>query len=312
MAFVWVQKASPKKRRVRREKVTVTYRRLSQLGKQMGAAINVDLVRGIQAFKKRVPRDVLAEAFKSGDYLAALRVVPWEKLPEDLQLVFSQLFNTVDKASAIQIEKLPPNINERLRFDTANPTIRNFLGRRTAELVTNIEEDTRANIRDVIASSFTQAQTPRQLADRIKGSIGLLPAHEQALANYKRGLEEDGRSAKDVERLGDKYEARLLDYRAKMIARTETRAAIVSGQLSVWREGRKQGLIEHARKEWVVDGAPCDICEPMDEVTVDLDEPFIVDGEEVDGPPEPHPSCQCGLELHFADTVGEEAETEED
>jgi hypothetical protein len=309
MPFVWVNKAAPPKK-VRRPKVTVTYKQLEAMGKQMGAATQVSLSNGITAFKKRIPKAKIAEAFATGDYMAVLGLIPWEKLDDDVAgVVGKSIGRTVDKAAGIQIGKLPPNVNKKLRFDAENPQIRTFLRNRTADLITRVSGDARTSVREVIASSFRVAQTPRALAERIKGSIGLLPAHEVALANYRAGLVEAGKSAKEVERLGDKYEADLIDYRAMMIARTETKAAMINGQLSVWRQGVHQGLIdrETATKEWVVSGAPCDICEDLDGTQVGLDDSFDVGGDSVDGPPG-HPNCMCSLELHFGETSEDETE----
>jgi hypothetical protein len=90
-----------------------------------------------------------------------------------------------------------------------------------------------------------------------------------------------------------------------MIARTETKNAINRGALAVWKAGRDQGLIdETATKEWVVDGDPCEICEPMDGVQVPLDESWTIEllnGQEmqVEIPSQAHPHCYCGMELHF-------------
>lgn len=307
MGFVWVHKASKKKSRLR--KATTTYKKLEDLAKKMSPAVKISLSNGITAFKKRIPKDAVLNAFATGDFLAALHLIPWAKLPEDLAGVVEPLGLVVDKTAAIQIAKLPPNINKNLRFDTENPQVLSYLTRRTGNLITSIEDDARDNVRAIIASSFKQAQTPRQLAERIKGSIGILPAHEQALANYRAGLEETDKSAKEIEKLGDAYEDRLLDYRTNTIARTETWAAINNGQLAVWREGVNQGYIEKstATKEWIVDGNPCEICEALDGTQVLLDDFFMVDGESVDGPPG-HPNCFCGLELHFGETPAEETE----
>ena len=312
MGFVWVTKISKKK--ARRPKVTATDRRLEALGKRMGSAVQLNLVNGLRTFKRRIPKDVLIDAFKSGDYMAALRLVDWKELPTDLAGVFEAIGLTVDEAGQIQIKTLPPNVNKNLRFDTANPRIKSYLAKRTGALITAIEDDARANVREIITSSFRQAQTPRQLAERVKASVGILPAHERALFNYRTGLEADGRPAKEVDRLADAYEERLLDYRAMNIARSETQQAMHTGQLSVWKEGAAQGLIdlETAKKVWATDGNPCETCEPMDGEMVGLDEDWIVEypnGEtkSVQIPSESHPSCMCSMTLHF----GEQEETPE-
>lgn len=78
--------------------------------------------------------------------------------------------------------------------------------------------------------------------------------------------------------------------RAEMVARTETAAADVTGNLIGWEES---GVVE--QKEWIVaDANECDFCREMQGVRVGLDEDFDFDGEMVDGPPG-HPNCRCDV-----------------
>jgi hypothetical protein len=300
----------PNKRKPRkRTKVTETQRRSEALQKFMSNAMRLDLVSGFRTFKKRVSAEALMGAWKSGDYSKLFAHIPWDKLPGDLGKANAAVARTAQKAGEMQLEILPPNINKKLRFDVENPVLRTYLQKRTAELVTRVNADTKTVIRDAVTRSFTTAVTPRQVADQIKGSIGLLPSHALAVEKYREGLVEAKVAPAQVEKLADAYADKLLDYRAMNIARTETRGAINQGQLSVWREGVNQGYIdrETAEKEWLVDGAPCPICEPMDGTRVGIDDAFEVtypDGtvEYVQTPSEIHPSCQCSMALHFGET----------
>jgi hypothetical protein len=310
----YVAKAGKPPRGAPRRKVTNTYKRLSALSKVMGNAVKVDLVKGVTTFKSRVSDEALMEAWKKGDYHKLLTHIPFDKLPGDLAPAIKAIGQGIETAADYQLEAMPPNINANLRFDVSNPRTRTFLETRTASMVTRIETDTRMTIQGEITRAFTHAQTPRQVAERIKSSIGLIPAHETALDNYRASLEEAGDLSPDrIAELTDAYEARLLDYRAMNIARTETRMAVNHGQLAVWQAGADQGFIdrETAKKEWIVDGAPCAVCEPMDGIRVGLDEPWLVtytngQVQSVYIPTESHPHCMCGMELHFGETEGVE------
>lgn len=299
-----------------RRQTTKTYQRLSALSKTMGSALKVDLVGGITTFKDKISSEELAKAWAKGDYGHLFALIPWRELPADLAPALSKIETTVARAADFQLEKLPANINENLRFDVSNPGLRSYIQTRTGALVQGIQADAQLVLQDAITRSFTEALTPDEVADQIRGSIGLFPAQERALARYREGLVAQGVDPERIEVFADAYEERLLDWRCANIARTETRGAVNQGQLSIWKEGVNQGLIDRAsaKKEWVVDGDPCDVCDPQDGVAVGLDEPWILsyrDGsvKYVQVPSEAHPSCLCGMELHFAEG---ETESEEE
>lgn len=293
-----------------RRAVTNTYKKLTALSNRMGSAIQVDMVKGIKTFKKKVSADAIYDAWRTGNYERVMASIPWQALPEDLEDMTDGIGQTYGDAANFQIEKLPPQINQRLRFDTSNPMLKGFIQRRTGELIRGIQSDVQTTVQNAVARSFNEALTPRQVALQIKGSIGLLPQHERALANYRQSLMVGGVAPGRVEKLADQYENKLLDYRANTIARTETRFATNQGQLAVWHEGAKQGYIDKAtaKKEWVVDGDPCETCEPMDGIKVALDDAWTLeypngDIKAVYIPTEAHPNCMCGMELHFDDTA---------
>ncbi len=134
------------------------------------------------------------------------------------------------------------------------------------ETIDGISEDTRAQIREVIEASFDEQFDVDDLADEIADIIGD-PA------------------------------------RAELIARTEVMRASNEGQLEAWDQATDAGLLTgNEQKEWIVtpDDRLCPICEPMDGVTVPLDDDFDVDGDKVDAPPA-HPNCRCTVGL----TLGE-------
>lgn len=287
-------------------KVTRTYKRVFNLSQTMAKQVQVNLVKGIKKFKTKISPDKLYNAWATGSYGKVYEVIPWDQLPEDLGAASKILGGATLASSKFSIDSLPKPIESKLRYDTANPRIRDFMDRRVGELVTNISEGTRANIQTAVGRSFDQALTPRQVADQIKGGIGLLPQHEAAVAKYRDTLVKVGElPGTKIESLANGYADRLLDYRAMLISRTETRAAANWGQLSVWQQAADQGLIDShtAQKIWVVDGNPCEICEPMDEEPADLYGFWSLNnGDTVEIPSEAHPNCMCGMELDFGET----------
>lgn len=312
--FVSIEKARKSKRSKRRSKLTM-FKKHEALSNAIGRAMRVDLVHGITRFKNRISLDAIRGAWETGNYASLYTHVPWEKLPEDLEPSAKRMREAAGKSSELETLRMPEPVRRDLRFDLKNPAMKRYLDERTAGMVGFIEEDSRSVIRRAITRSFDQVRSPRAIALQVKDSIGLIPQHEIAVENYRLKLYSGGMQEDKADGLASKYADRLLDYRANMIARTEVRNATNHGQLSVWQAAGEQGLFnaERAVKEWVVDGNPCEICEPMDGKRVPLDDPWIIkypDGEtdEVDVPSESHPHCMCGMEILFE----EDLEVEED
>ncbi len=302
----WQPKTIIAKAKRKAWKRTRTYTRLTALSDNMARGVSLDLKNGLRKFKSRIDSEKIYQAWLSGNWSKTLEYVPWEQLPTDLAPAGEGLQRTLENSATFSKKALPPQVNENLRFDNRNPRIRDVMLHRTASLVVNIEQDTKNVIHAAVARSFDQALTPRRVADIIKPSIGLYPGQVKALMTYQYGLETQGLPRDKVMSQVDAYHDRLLDYRAKMIARTETRIATNAGQQAVWDAAADQGLIDRGStmKRWIVDGAPCPVCEPMEGVEVGLNEQWLItypDGstDEVDIPTESHPNCMCGMELVF-------------
>lgn len=120
---------------------------------------------------------------------------------------------------------------------------------RAGELVTQIDETTRDRVRELVARAEDEGWSNDELADAIA---------------------DDGVFGPD---------------RADLIARTETAAADVQGNLIGWKES---GVVEG--KQWIVaqDGE-CDECAALDGASVGLDEEFP------GGDPPLHPNCRCDV-----------------
>lgn len=304
--------------KAKRKPVTTAYGRTLRLSKQMGNAVGIDLFKGVTRFKKRISLESVRSAWENGDYSKIITHVPWDKLPEDLNDFAKGMRRSIGKAAELSGSSLPPNINARLRFDATNPAIDRYLNKRVGSIVVGIQSDTRDVIQQAVQRSFTQALTPRDVADQIKDSIGLHPQYETALRNYEAGLKEQGLPQRSIDKLTSQYEDRLLDARAMTIGRTEIRNATNYGQLSMWKEAANKDLIDRrtSKKVWVVDNNPCEDCAPMDGEAVALDEPWIMDdGTVCQVPSDAHPNCYCGMELEFqdeADQVEQAMEAQDD
>jgi SPP1 gp7 family putative phage head morphogenesis protein len=117
---------------------------------------------------------------------------------------------------------------------------------------------------------------------------------------------------------------RAENYRAEMIARTESARAITSGTAEAWRE---TGVV--SGKEWDASGDACPFCMDMHGRTARLGDSFFKQGQsmrskwdgktiemdfdymDVDGPPL-HPNCRCALLPVLIEMAGKETGTTEE
>jgi hypothetical protein len=113
----------------------------------------------------------------------------------------------------------------------------------------------------------------------------------------------------DVDKLADRLGDTGLfsDYRAEMIARTETNMAQSQGVLAAGREAEAAGF--RVQKVWTLGPNPCPLCEDAAaEGAIDLEEDF---GSDAGDAPPLHPNCECSLDLFVSDDE-QRQEDEED
>lgn len=286
-------------------------KRMEALGHRMASGVTVSLKHGIQTFRKRIPdKEVIYQAWLKGDYSEVVRIIPWEKLHDDLKPAKDKLGKGFALAMSHSLDTLPPHRQPVLRYDYKNPNIERVFQKRSGEWITAIEAETRKSIQTIIHRQFTNALTPRTMSAQIKQTIGLYPRLANAHANYVNNLVAQGMPDDRVELLGGRYYDKLLNYRSQMIAKTETQFMVNRGQLEVWKESSNQDLIpKTARKVWITDGAPCEICDPMDGVSTPLDGFWSLNnGDVVEIPTESHPNCECIMSLEMGDEGDEEEE----
>lgn len=297
------QRVPIRKAKRKKWKLTRTDRRLNSLSKTMSEAISVDFISGIKKFKSKIDPEKIYQAWLSGNFNKVHEIIPWSQLPEDLSGIKDSVANTLWRSSAITRQDMPAPINKRLRWDLKNPALRQYLHTRTGNLIVNVEEQTKKFIAEATAKHFSDAMSPRRIARIIKPAIGLYPQQVTALNNFRIALEKKNTPEKVLEKMSASYEDRLLNYRAQMIARTETRAATNYGQLSVWQEAADQGLIDKqsAMKQWVTVPDACDDCvELEDQGPIALDDLWQTDDGALEAPPL-HPHCFCMLTMVFGE-----------
>lgn len=212
-------------------------------------------------------------------------------------------------------------------FDESNPRAVEAARRRASDLVVEIGPATRQAIRELVVAGILEGVAPRELARRVRLTLGLTSRAAQAVVNLEVALRaaeagtlvvrfpeaptvrtipgfrvrvpSGGLTESEIRRRVALYARMQLNLRARTIARTETMRAANEGARELWRQAidRRQ-LPSDVRRVWITarDDAVRDAHVVMEGVTVGVDEPFDVP----DGTTEPGqaPNCRCaqGLE----------------
>ncbi len=214
----------------------------------------------------------------------------WEQTRNELSQQYLQMM--VD-ASNVASERL------NVRLNPAAPHVVEWINTRALALLgpnTDVEA-----VRAMIRIGAERGMTTEQIARMIEGHIGLHPRQAQALLNYRSALAEGGYSGQRLTNMVDSYGRRLLRYRAKMIARTETVAAVNGGVDALWRQAAATGKVDgtKVRRFWVVtaDDRLCPDCAATPSLNRSgqpLGRPFNTPAGWADSPPQ-HPMCRCGV-----------------
>ena len=140
----------------------------------------------------------------------------------------------------------------KIRYDVTNEDAADWARKHAAKLAKGLSKTTRKNIREAIALGF-------------------------------EGVDFETVVAGVMEMVGD-------EARAKLIARTESMAAVSAGQRQAWARDVEEGwLTGRERRVWIAVPGACPLCEELDGTTARLDGTYKGD---IEGPPL-HPRCRC-------------------
>lgn len=252
----------------------------------------------------------LEDALAASDLEGALNAVPWMEL-ENLQFEISPELQKLVDQSGVETAKAMLDQGIDLSFTVKNPRAILWAKNHAAELIQqNIMPSSQQAIRELIERSFVDGITAPDTARQIREHIGILPRHGRAVDKYRKGLYKkfqgfgyiDWKSQAD--RLAERYAQKLINYRSKNIARTETIRASNEGQQEAWEQAIDKDLIRESRfeREWIADQTEltCPICRSLDSERAPLRDGLFkcsYNEKYYKKPPDPHPSCRCGVGL---------------
>lgn len=190
-------------------------------------------------------------------------------------------------------------------FDQNDKTAADLMDGARLDLIQNITDSQREAIQQALADGLRRGEGERQLARTIRSSLGLTANQYKAVDSYRTLLEQGSAEAlarelrdkrtdrtmqgaiqrgdiltdSQINRMVDRYEQGMLDYRARMIARTESHRITSKARHEGWRQATDQLDIDPDRvhRTWnaVLDGRERDTHRAMHgQTVVGLDTPF--------------------------------------
>lgn len=280
----------------------------------------------------------IEERILRGDYFNAITGIDAAagKIASDIQ---AQYVAAGQRAA----DWLDGKVSDKLiRFDTATPQVVARARANQLELVQGFTLERNQIARQItqraLVESATQGVNPRRIAQDFRDSIGLTPAQETWVANYRRALESgeylratgyelsSGQADRTLRRLDrdggsltpaqiddyvERYRANALTYRSETIARTEALRNAHEGADDAMRQAISRGDVEADAlvKEWHAGPATEDARQDhqaLDGARVKFGEDFILsDGTRMTGPGDPrggakhNANCRCTSSTSF-------------
>lgn len=198
------------------------------------------------------------------------------------------------KAADITLDEVA--VPEGFVFNPMAPHVRKVIASQVGRNITAIQQNTLDSVRGIVADAISTGRHPYSAAKQIKQVVGLTPKQAQAVDKFRQTLEAEGVTGDKLEKKVARYAERKLAQRAEAIARTETATAINNGRMELWSQIQAEGGFPADQKhKWITasDERVCDICGPLDGVTVLLGQPFP--GGFTNAPA--HTQCRCNTVL---------------
>lgn len=265
---------------------SATWQRILRLVNRLESSLRRDVLRALSALANSISTSRIAQAIASG------RSGDLERIVADLPMRLRRVERIIERAAtdAALLQQL----------QAVNPLAVQAARAQTAKLIRDITNETRQAITTAITDAVSARITTIEAAKVIKASIGLTSRQAKAVVALRQRLVAAGLSQAVVDARVARYGAKLLAYRAKMIARTEIMRAANAGVQAAWEQAQRAGQLRNLARTWITtpDDRLCPICAPLEGQRRSMTEPFVspTNGQAYLIPPA-HPNCRCTVGL---------------
>lgn len=226
-------------------------RRIERLVTRMEGEVKRSFLQFVRTVQSPDVLREVAELVARGDIETALQIVDrhLERMGPVLTNVFIEAGHSEGLALAEQVRSWA---SYGFAFDPVNQRAAELMRDAQLRFIREISESQRESIRQAITESLESLSGPRAMGRAIRNAIGLTAKQEAAVRNYRRLLEQGSRealdrelrdrrfdrtvaradrtgeplTAKQIDRMVDRYRQRYIAYRADTIAITETGAMV--------------------------------------------------------------------------------------
>lgn len=243
--------------------------------------------QSVEELRDRYSIDELAREIEARGIAAADTLLAAGIVTERFQRVGDEYAAAVEetgrrRAQDISGKVTGPAGTVRFTFRPGAPRAEQAMRNGSLRLVREITEDQREIVRNALQDSLRRGENPRKAARVFRDSIGLTQRQERAVQNFRRALEE-GRSAAlsrelrdrrfdatvrravageidltddQIDRMTERYRARMLKHRSEVIARTESLRALSEGKDAARQQMIDEGLVreDQIRRFWRTSG----------------------------------------------------------
>jgi hypothetical protein len=217
--------------------------------------------------------DNVAGLLQRGDVAGALRVT--EEIGPGLSTALEEAYTAAGLSAATVLRS---QVDTLLDFNTLNARAQASLQSNRLRLISEFGRGQRAATMEFLDDAFRRGLAPIEQARELKRSIGLTRRQARSVTNYRRLLEEGSSEAltrqlrdrrfdpsvrasirgdraltrAQVNRMTERYRERMVQFRARTIARTETLRAMHEGDEELWNQAVESGTInaEDIMSKW--------------------------------------------------------------
>lgn len=274
----------------------------------------------------------------AGDYAGLIKEV--EQAARMFAAASHAGYEHAAREAANWLDEQPALADRLIRFDATNDRAVYAARRNELKLVQGLGQETRQNIQQILVDGQRQGLNPRAIARDIRDSIGLTPTQEQHVRNYRRSLEQgdfgdvmrrqlhDDRAnprlrrlerdggqltPEQIDTMTERYRTAYVQYRAEVVARTESAANVHAGVAESMRQAIERGDVhaDQLVKEWIPgprtkDARPEHRAHDLLEQRPGVGEPFVLpDGVRMMWPGDPAggvanvANCRCTFATTF-------------
>lgn len=257
--------------------------------------------QAIKESKDAIIENDLYEAFKSGSIDAVQKAVGLEQFSAKMSEVVSPVTSAFIAGSKQAFKELPTRVGQKARsIDLMSPFVKQYINNHSANLVTNITEETRIALKDAIRKMMRSGASYRAMANDIQKFIGLTIPQQNKLEKLRSTLINNKLNQEQVDSALGKQWRIMIKARAETIGRTESFNAIGAGRQGMWSQLAKDGVIElETKRIWYTskDERECEICASLHNQKKGINEPFVADNGLSVMAPAAHPNCRCTVVL---------------